>query len=311
MEVIKDEVVVYQPDDKVRIEVRLNDDMIWISQPQMVQLFQSSKANISEHIKNIFHQNELDENSTVRKIRTLQKEGNREVYRNISYYNLDVIISVGFRVNTKVGIHFRQWANNILKNNLLKGYSINQRIDYIENKLEQKLNDHDVQLGKINEQINYFVQKSIPPIQGVFYDGEIFDAYNFVTQLIKNANKSIVVIDNYVDESVLTMLDKRKNGVTAIIYTDKINKQLQLDIKLHNSQYPTIDVFTIKNCHDRFIIIDDEEVFLFGASLKDLGKKLFAFSKLYMSWISSILIAPHTILQVYQNLPVPPSTPLA
>lgn len=288
MEVIKDEVVVYQPDDKVRIEVRLNDDMIWISQPQMVQLFQSSKANISEHIKNIFQQNELDESSTVRKIRTLQKEGNREVYRNISYYNLDVIISVGFRVNTKVGIHFRQWANNILKNNLLKGYSINQRIDYIENKLEQKLNDHDVQLGKINEQINYFVQKSIPPIQGVFYDGEIFDAYNFVTQLIKNANKSIVVIDNYVDESVLTMLDKRKNGVTAIIYTDKINKQLQLDIKLHNSQYPTIDVFTIKNCHDRFIIIDDEEVFLFGASLKDLGKKLFAFSKLYMS--SKILL---------------------
>lgn len=288
MKVIKDEVVVYQPDDKVRIEVRLNDDMIWISQPQMVQLFQSSKANISEHIKNIFQQNELDENSTVRKIRTLQKEGNREVYRNISYYNLDVIISVGFRVNTKVGIHFRQWANNILKNNLLKGYSINQRIDYIENKLEQKLNDHDVQLGKINEQINYFVQKSIPPIQGVFYDGEIFDAYNFVTQLIKNANKSIVVIDNYVDESVLTMLDKRKNGVTAIIYTDKINKQLQLDIKLHNSQYPTIDVFTIKNCHDRFIIIDDEEVFLFGASLKDLGKKLFAFSKLYMS--SKILL---------------------
>lgn len=288
MEVIKDEVVVYQPDDKARIEVRLNDDMIWISQPQMVQLFQSSKANISEHIKNIFQQNELDENSTVRKIRTLQKEGNREVYRNISYYNLDVIISVGFRVNTKVGIHFRQWANNILKNNLLKGYSINQRIDYIENKLEQKLNDHDVQLGKINEQINYFVQKSIPPIQGVFYDGEIFDAYNFVTQLIKNANKSIVVIDNYVDESVLTMLDKRKNGVTAIIYTDKINKQLQLDIKLHNSQYPTIDVFTIKNCHDRFIIIDDEDVFLFGASLKDLGKKLFAFSKLYMS--SKILL---------------------
>ena len=168
MEIIKDEIIIYQPDDKVKIEVRLNDDMIWISQPQMVLLFQSSKANISEHIKNIFQQNELDENSTVRKIRTLQKEGNREVYRNISYYNLDVIISVGFRVNTKIGIHFRQWANNILKNNLLKGYSINQRIDYIENKFEQKLNDHDVQLGRINEQINYFVQKSIPPIQGVF-----------------------------------------------------------------------------------------------------------------------------------------------
>ena len=288
MEIIKDEIIIYQPDDKVKIEVRLNDDMIWISQPQMVQLFQSSKANISEHIKNIFQQNELDENSTVRKIRTLQKEGNREVYRNISYYNLDVIISVGFRVNTKIGIHFRQWANNILKNNLLKGYSINQRIDYIENKFEQKLNDHDVQLDGINEQINYFVQKSIPPVQGVFYDGEIFDAYNFVAELIKTANKSIAVIDNYIDESVLTMLDKRKDGVSVIIYTDKINKQLQLDIKLHNSQYPIIDVFTIKNCHDRFIIIDEEEVFHIGASLKDLGKKLFAFSKLNIS--SDILL---------------------
>lgn len=250
MEQSKDEIIIYQPNDNTKIEVRLNDEMIWLSQPQIVQLFQSSKSNISEHIRNIYSQNELDKDSTVRIFRTVQTEGNRNVHRNITYYNLDMIISIGFRVNTKIGIHFRQWANNILKDNLIKGYSINKRIDYIENKIEHKLQEHEAQLNKIDEQINYFVQKSLPPIQGVFYNGEIFDAYQLLTRLIKMANKSIVVIDNYIDESVLTMLDKRKDGVAATIYTEKINKQLQLDIKLHNSQYPAIDIKIVKNCHD-------------------------------------------------------------
>lgn len=283
MEQSKDEIIIYQPNDNTKIEVRLNDEMIWLSQPQIVQLFQSSKSNISEHIRNIYSQNELDKDSTVRIFRTVQTEGNRNVHRNITYYNLDMIISIGFRVNTKIGIHFRQWANNILKDNLIKGYSINKRIDYIENKIEHKLQEHEAQLNKIDEQINYFVQKSLPPIQGVFYNGEIFDAYQLLTRLIKMANKSIVIIDNYIDESVLTMLDKRKDGVAATIYTEKINKQLQLDIKLHNSQYPAIDIKIVKNCHDRFLLIDDEDVFHIGASLKDLGKKLFAFSRLNIS----------------------------
>lgn len=283
MEQSKDEIIIYQPNDNTKIEVRLNDEMIWLSQPQIVQLFQSSKSNISEHIRNIYSQNELDKDSTVRIFRTVQTEGKRNVHRNITYYNLDMIISIGFRVNTKIGIHFRQWANNILKDNLIKGYSINKRIDYIENKIEHKLQEHEAQLNKIDEQINYFVQKSLPPIQGVFYNGEIFDAYQLLTRLIKMANKSIVVIDNYIDESVLTMLDKRKDGVAATIYTEKINKQLQLDIKLHNSQYPAIDIKIVKNCHDRFLLIDDEDVFHIGASLKDLGKKLFAFSRLNIS----------------------------
>lgn len=283
MEQSKDEIIIYQPNDNTKIEVRLNDEMIWLSQPQIVQLFQSSKSNISEHIRNIYSQNELDKDSTVRIFRTVQTEGNRNVHRNITYYNLDMIISIGFRVNTKIGIHFRQWANNILKDNLIKGYSINKRIDYIENKIEHKLQEHEAQLNKIDEQINYFVQKSLPPIQGVFYNGEIFDAYQLLTRLIKMANKSIVVLDNYIDESVLTMLDKRKDGVAATIYTEKINKQLQLDIKLHNSQYPAIDIKIVKNCHDRFLLIDDEDVFHIGASLKDLGKKLFAFSRLNIS----------------------------
>lgn len=274
------ELVIYQANDDVKIEVVLNEDMVWLSQSQIVQLFQSSKANISEHIKSIYHQNELDKDSTIRNFRTVRIEGNREVLRNITYYNLDVIISVGFRVNTKIGIHFRQWANNILKNNLLKGYSINQRIDYIENKFDTKLYNHDVQLKEISEQVNYFVQKSMPPVQGVFYGGEIFEAYKFVSNLIKIANESIIVIDNYIDESVLTMLDKRKDGVMATIYTDKISNQLKLDLERHNKQYSAIEIQTVKNIHDRFVIIDNEDVFHIGASLKDLGKKLFAFSKL-------------------------------
>ncbi len=277
---LQGELVIYQANDDVKIEVVLNEDMVWLSQSQIVQLFQSSKANISEHIKSIYQQNELDRDSTIRNFRTVRVEGNREVFRNITYYNLDVIISVGFRVNTKIGIHFRQWANNILKNNLLKGYSINQRIDYIENKFDNKLYNHDIQLKEINEQINYFVQKSMPPVQGVFYGGEIFEAYKFMTDLIKIANESIIVVDNYIDESVLTMLDKRKDGVVAKIYTDKISNQLKLDIDRHNKQYSAIEIQTVKDIHDRFVIIDNEDVFHIGASLKDLGKKLFAFSKL-------------------------------
>ena len=277
---LQGELVIYQANDDVKIEVVLNEDMVWLSQSQIVQLFQSSKANISEHIKSIYHQNELDKDSTIRNFRTVRIEGNREVLRNITYYNLDVIISVGFRVNTKIGIHFRQWANNILKNNLLKGYSINQRIDYIENKFDTKLYNYDVQLKEISEQINYFVQKSMPPVQGVFYGGEIFEAYKFVSNLIKIANESIIVIDNYIDESVLTMLDKRKDGVMATIYTDKISNQLKLDLERHNKQYSAIEIQTVKDIHDRFVIIDNEDVFHIGASLKDLGKKLFAFSKL-------------------------------
>ena len=279
----QDELVIYQVNDDVKIEVILNDDTVWLSQSQIVQLFQSSKANISEHIKGIYQQNELDRDSTVRKFRTVRVEGNREVFRNITYYNLDVIISVGFRVNTKIGIHFRQWANNILKNNLLKGYSINKRIDYIEDKFEKKFYNHDVQLKEINEQINYFVQKSMPPVQGIFYSGEIFEAYKFMTDLIKMAHKSIIVIDNYIDESVLTMLDKRNDGVVATVYTEKISNQLKLDIDRHNKQYSVIDIQTVKDIHDRFVIIDNEDVFHIGASLKDLGKKLFAFSKLNLS----------------------------
>ena len=263
------EIILYQPDETVKLDVRIEDETVWLTQAQIVELFQSSKANISEHIKNIYEQEELEESSTVRDFRTVRQEGKRQVVRNLTYYNLDAIISIGFRVNSKRGIQFRQWANSILKEYLLKGYSINQRLS----ELEKTVALH-------SEKIDFFVRTSLPPVEGIFFDGQIFDAYKFATDLIKTARKSLLLIDNYVDESVLLMLSKRNPGVSATVYTQKITAQLQLDLDKHNDQYPPINIRTYRNSHDRFLIVDDKEVYHIGASLKDLGKKLFAFSKL-------------------------------
>lgn len=263
------EIILYQPDETVKLDVRIEDETVWLTQAQIVELFQSSKANISEHIKNIYEQEELEESSTVRDFRTVRQEGKRQVVRNLTYYNLDAIISIGFRVNSKRGIQFRQWANSVLKEYLLKGYSINQRLS----ELEKTVALH-------SEKIDFFVRTSLPPVEGIFFDGQIFDAYKFATDLIKTARKSLLLIDNYVDESVLLMLSKRNPGVSAIVYTQKITPQLQLDLDKHNDQYPSINIRTYRSSHDRFLIVDDKEVYHIGASLKDLGKKLFAFSRL-------------------------------
>ena len=264
----KGEIVMYQPDETIKLEVRVEDETVWLNQQQLVDLFQSSKGNISDHIKNIYEQGELKKDSTVRKIRTVQPEGNRWVKRTISFYNLDIIISVGFRVNTKRGIEFRQWANRVLKDYLLKGYSVNNRIE----KLEQRV-------AKTEEKIDFFVHSSLPPVEGIFYDGQIFDAYHFVSDLIRKATRSIILIDNYVDDTVLTLFDKQQTGVSATIFTQKIDQQLQLDINKHNAQYPPIKVELFNKAHDRFLLIDNE-VYHIGASLKDLGKKWFAFTLL-------------------------------
>lgn len=274
------EIILYQPDEAVKLEVRLENETVWLTQAQLVELFQSSKANISEHIKNIYEQGELEENSTVRDFRTVRQEGKRQVVRNISYYNLDAIISIGFRVNSKRGILFRQWANKVLKDYLLKGYSINRRIS----ELEQTVSEH-------SKKIDFFVRTSLPPVEGIFFDGQIFDAYKFASDLIKSARHSLVLIDNYVDESVLLMLSKRQPGVTATVYTQRITQQLQLDLDRYNSQYPPIAIRTYRDSHDRFLIVDETDVYHIGASLKDLGKKLFAFSKMEIpaSMIISLL----------------------
>ena len=272
------EIILYQPDSEVRLEVRLEEETVWLTQAQIVELFQSSKANISEHIKNIYEQGELDESSTVRDFRTVRQEGRRYVERVLTYYNLDAIISIGFRVNSKRGIQFRQWANKVLKEYLLKGHAVNYRLEQMDTRLQK----HERQIECLTDKVDFFVRTSLPPVEGVFYDGQIFDAYKFAIDLIRSARQSILLVDNYVDESVLLMLSKRNAGVKADIYTQTVSHHLQLDLQKHNGQYPPIGVHTYKKCHDRFLIIDGTEVWHIGASLKDLGKKMFAFSRLDM-----------------------------
>ena len=276
----KSEIILYQPDNEVRLEVRLEDETVWLTQAQIVELFQSSKANVSEHIKNIYEQHELDQNLTVRDFRTVRREGTRQVVRKLTYYNLDAIISIGYRINTKRGIQFRQWANKILKEYLLRGYAVNARISDLEQKVQCKFSEYDGHFKSIDSKIDFFVRTSLPPVEGIFYDGQIFDAYAFATNLIRSAKQSIVLIDNYVDESVLLMLSKRGEAVSADIYTQSISRQLQLDLERHNSQYPPIGIHTCRRSHDRFLIVDNSDVYHIGASLKDLGKKMFAFSKM-------------------------------
>ena len=276
----QNQIILYRPNDTISLEVRLENETVWLSQAQIVVLFNSTKSNISEHIKHIYADGELEKDSTVRFFRTVQNEGHRVVTRNVAHYNLDAIISIGFRVNTKQGIQFRQWANKVLKEYLLRGYAINQRINLLEDKIDRKFSEQDAKIENLNKQVDFFVQTALPPTEGVFHNGQIFDAYKFATDLIKSAKKSLVLIDNYVDESVLLMLSKRETGVSAKIYTSNLSKQLTLDLAKHNKQYPPIEIFMHTTSHDRFLIIDDAEVYHIGASLKDLGKKLFAFSKL-------------------------------
>ena len=259
------EIILYQPNDSLRLEVRLDGDNVWLNRSQLAQLFDRDVKTIGKHINNALKE-ELDNVPVVAKFATTAADG--KVYQT-EHYNLDMVISVGFRVKSRRGVDFRRWANTILKEYMLKGYAINQRIE----QLEKTVALH-------SEKIDFFVRTSLPPVEGIFFDGQIFDAYKFATDLIKTARKSLLLIDNYVDESVLLMLSKRNPGVSATIYTQKITPQLQLDLDKHNDQYPPINIRTYRNSHDRFLIVDDKEVYHIGASLKDLGKKMFAFSKL-------------------------------
>lgn len=274
------EIILYQPDELVKLEVRLEGETVWLTQAQMAELFDVKENTITYHIKEIYNTEELEIDSTTRKIRVVRKEGNRNVNRNIDFYNLDMIISVGYRVSSKRGVQFRQWSNKVLKEYLLKGYSINQRIEHLESKIDSKLITHDRQLEELTNKVDFFVRTSLPPVEGIFFNGQIFDAYVFAIDLIKSAKRSIILIDNYVDESVLLMLSKRRPGVMATIYTQSISAQLWLDLEKFGKQYPPIDVRIYQQSHDRFLIVDEDKVYHIGASLKDLGKKWFAFSKI-------------------------------
>ena len=271
----KSEIVMYQPDETIRLEVRMEKETVWLNQAQMAELFGTGRQAITKHLQNIYECGELKKEATSSILELVRKEGKRTVRRNIEFYNLDVIISVGFRVNTKRGIEFRQWANEVLKQYLMKGYVINQRMFAIE----QKVIEQGKEIVELQSKVDFFVRTSLPPVEGIFFDGQIFDAYVQIVNLIKQARKSIVLIDNYIDERTLTMLSKRKPTVTATIYTRQLTQQQQLDLQKHNQQYSPIAIHICQHNHDRFLIIDDV-VYLFGASLKDAGKKLFAYIKM-------------------------------
>lgn len=273
----KNEIILYQPDDQVRLEVRVEGETVWLTQEQIAYLFGTKRPAITKHLNNIYKSGELDRNTTCSILEHMANDG-RQRYTT-RYYNLDAILSVGYRVNSKNATLFRRWANQVLKEYLLKGHSINQRLSDIETRFDNKLMRHEQRLDQIDQKIDFFVRTSLPPVEGIFFDGQIFDAHAFVSDLIRSAHESIILIDNYVDESVLILLNKRQKNITATIHTGHISKQLQLDIQRHNAQYPPIDVRICSNVHDRFLIIDDV-VYHIGASLKDLGKKLFAFSQM-------------------------------
>ena len=273
------EIVVYQPDDETRLEVRVGDETVWVNRNQMSLLFGRDVKTIGKHINNALCE-ELSDMAVVANFATTASDG--KVY-SVAYYNLDMVLSVGYRVKSSKGVQFRRWANSILKEYLIKGYTINHRLSTIEQKVEA----HQLLLLEHDKKIDFFVRTSLPPVEGVFYDGQIFDAYVFATDLIRSAKISIILIDNYIDESVLLMLSKRQEGVAAEIRTGRLTETLKQDLVRHNAQYPPINLTETHNIHDRFLIVDDD-IYHIGASLKDLGKKLFAFSR--MSVPKDILI---------------------
>ena len=268
------EIVVYQPDEMIRLEVRVKEETVWLNRHQLADLFGRDIKTIGKHINNALRE-ELIDLSVVANFATTASDG--KTY-SVEYYNLDMILSIGFRVKSQRGIQFRKWANSVLKEYLLKGYAINNRFTNVEDQLKE----HRRILDEHSRQIDFFIHTSLPPIEGIFYDGQIFDAYVFVSNLIRSAQKRIVLIDNYIDDNVLLTLSKRTTGVSAEIRTARLSQQLQLDLQRHNNQYEPISIVQKQNIHDRFLIVDDD-VYHIGASLKDLGKKLFAFSKMTIS----------------------------
>jgi len=261
----ENEIIIYQPDSTVKLEVRLENETVWLTQQQIADLFGVKQPAISKHLKNIFESGELVEASVHSILEYTANDG--KTYKT-KFYNLDAILSVGYRVNSKNATLFRQWANKVLKDYLMKGYAVSQRFERLE-----------YRMAKTEEKIDFILNTSLPPREAIILDGQIFDAYILMSDLIRSAKSRIIMVDNYIDDSVFLLLDKRADGVSATIFTPSISKALCQDLERHNAQYPLIEVKTFRRAHDRFLIIDDT-VYHVGASFKDLGKKLTAFSKM-------------------------------
>ena len=284
----KNEIVVYQPDETIRLAVRLENETVWLTQSKIAELFGVQKAAISKHLRNIFTSGELVREATVSKMETVQVEGSRTVVRTQEFFNLDVIIAVGYRVNSRRATQFRIWATTVLKEYLIRGYSVNTRLNQIEDALHRKIAVHENRIVTLEQKVDFFVQTQIPPIQGVFYDGQLWDARALVLQLVASAKRSLILIDNWAAPETLDLLAKKGKGVKVTVFTSEHydkkhashHKISPSDITTFNTQYPKLAVRYSEAFHDRFLIIDDKELYLIGASLKDLGRKCFAFMKL-------------------------------
>ncbi|MBO4345488.1 MAG: virulence RhuM family protein [Victivallales bacterium] len=282
-------IVIYQPNETIRLEVRLADETVWLNQSKLGELFGVDRTVINRHINNIYKTGELEESATCAIIAQVQIEGKRTITRRIPFYNLDVIIAVGYRVNSFTATQFRRWANSVLKDYLLRGYAFNQRLNQLEDKMDRCLAKHDDEISALKDKVDFFVQASLPPMQGIFYDGQVFDAKVFAAKHILSAKKSILLIDSWVDVVTLELLAKKDVNVTVDIVTShKGNNISQSDIASFNKQYGGLTVRESKNFHDRFLVIDDAYLYLIGASLKDLGWKCFAFTKLDSSEIPGL-----------------------
>lgn len=280
---MNNEIILYRPNELAEhIEDRLEDETVWLNRQQLTILLGRDVKTIGKHINNVFEDGELQKSSTVANFATVQNEGGRTIERQIEYYNLDVIISVGYRVKSKQGTQFRIWATNVLRDYLLKGYSLNQRMNRIENNMDHLIKKVDT--------ISLHISSHLIPNQGVFFEGQVFDAYELASRIIRSAKSDIILIDNYIDESTLTHLTKKTKEVKLFLLTKTISDQLALDVKKANEQYGHIEIKSFAKSHDRFLIIDNSEVYHLGASLKDLGKKWFAFSKIDKSSVASILM---------------------
>ena len=272
----KNEIIVYQPEGgEFHIEVRVENETVWLTQAQMAELFGTDRTSINKHIHNIFQTQELDEKSTCAKIAQVRMEGGRTVKRIQPYYNLDVIISVGYRVNSICGTRFRQWANQVLKEHLLRGCSVNQRLVSHENRLE----NHDSRIINLEKQVDFFVKANLPPSEGLLPARAYWSGYEFAVQLVRSAKKELIIIDPYANDMVLSLMAKRAEGVNAIIYSARITHAMREEEVRLNRQFPTVHLENMREVHDRFVIIDDV-VYHVGASFKDLGCQMTAFSVL-------------------------------
>ena len=273
------QIVLYQPSESIRLEVKLDaeHETVWLTQQQIADLFGTKRPAITKHLNNIYNSGELDKNSTCSILEHMGNDGKQRY--STAFYNLDAIISVGYRVNSINATAFRRWATNVLRNYLLQGYSVNRHLIALQESMDKRMTHIEDTQSRQQEQLDFYIRMATPPAQGIFYDGQIYDAYTFVSDLVKSAKTSILLIDNYVDDTVLTLLDKRAADVAATIYTQQISRQFRLDLERHNAQYAPIEVRTFRQSHDRFLCID-AAVYHIGASIKDLGKRWCAFSRM-------------------------------